>query len=448
MRNLILPARHFHPSGKPKTSREYRKKSRLIFPYAGVCFIVAIFFVTHTGYCLSLKEMQDAALSNRDVVKRYMVDVDKSDKDIGRARAGYYPWVDVSYRADSLDEASIIEERNSSTFRGTVSWNLFNGFKDKYSIQSAQLRKEVDELQLNGLEQDIQLNVALRYLDVYERKANLEVTEKNYATLARVYRDGQNRLEVGLIDKNELLKFKVDLDNSDIQVKAGKAGLEKSVNLLGRETGEPLQLSSLEFKEFETIPPNEDPAETERKMMARRSELLALEKLVDASQSQIKYEQGDYYPKVNLVGSYRKYDDNHLTGSGDLQDDELRAQLLVSLNLFSGLLTEESVAKAQLERRGLQYDVEELKDTLKTELKNLHIDYDVSLRNVGVALRNIEHAEESLRITQLKYEEGLDRESDLLDAITNLSRAQYNHVAVVRTVFLNRFRILRMIEEF
>ena len=146
--------------------------------------------------------------------------------------------------------------------------------------------------------------------------------------------------------------------------------------------------------------------------------------------------------------SYRKYDDDHLTGSGEIRDDELRAQLLISLNLFSGRLTEESVAKAELENRGLQYDVEELKDSLQTELRNLHIDYNVSLRNVDVALRNIEHAEESLRITQLKYDEGLDRESDLLDAITNLSRAQYNYVAVVRTVFLNSFRIQRMIEEF
>ena len=51
-------------------------------------------------------------------------------------------------------------------------------------------------------------------------------------------------------------------------------------------------------------------------------------------------------------------------------------------------------------------------------------------------------------ITQLKYKEGLQRESDLLDAVTNLSRARYNEVAVIGTVFENAFRITRMAEGF
>ncbi len=417
-------------------------------PLSVVSFFVAIFFSAQSGYCLSLDEIQKMALANRDIVKRYMVDLEKSDRDIRSARSGYYPSVGLSYKVNSLDEASTTEDKENSIVYGSVSWNLFSGFKDKYSIQLAELVREVDALQLAGIEQDIQLNVALRYLDVYERRASLEVTEKNYETLAKVYRDGENRLAVGLIDRNELLKFKVDLDNSDIQVKASRAGLEKGVNLLSREVGEPLQLSNLDYAEFDQIPEVMDSTDTERIMMASRSELLALEKLVDASLFQIKSEQSDYYPKVNLVGSYSKYDDDYVNGSGDVNEEELRAQLVLSINLFKGFATEESVAKARLENRGLQYDLKELKDTLKTDLQNLHIDYDVSLRNVVVALKNIEHAEESLRITELKYDEGLERESDLLDAITNLSRARYNHVAVIRTVFLNRFRIMRMIEEF
>ncbi|EKD39977.1 MAG: TolC, partial [uncultured bacterium] len=72
----------------------------------------------------------------------------------------------------------------------------------------------------------------------------------------------------------------------------------------------------------------------------------------------------------------------------------------------------------------------------------------VSLENVEVATRSIEQAQENLRITQLKYDEGLQRESDLLDAITSLSRSRYNHVAVQRTAFANKFRLTRMIDGF
>ena len=70
------------------------------------------------------------------------------------------------------------------------------------------------------------------------------------------------------------------------------------------------------------------------------------------------------------------------------------------------------------------------------------------MENVDVAKEDIRHAEENLRITQLKYKQGLQRESDLLDAVTNLSRSRYNQVAVIRTVFENAFRVNRMVEEF
>ncbi|PIE59084.1 MAG: hypothetical protein CSA32_05865, partial [Desulfobulbus propionicus] len=56
-------------------------------------------------------------------------------------------------------------------------------------------------------------------------------------------------------------------------------------------------------------------------------------------------------------------------------------------------------------------------------------------------------AEENLRITQLKYTEGLQRESELLDAIAKLSRARYNKVAVIRSVFFDYFQIIRMADQ-
>lgn len=399
------------------------------------------------AYGRSLVEMQQDALDNREIIKRYMIDLEKSGRDIGRAKAGLYPSVDLLYQLNKLDEDALSEDEENSILYGAVTWNLFNGFKDKYQIESAELLEEVNQHELTGIKQDIRLNVALRYLDVYERRANLEVAEKNYETLEKIYRDGKNRLEVGLIDKNELLRFKVDLDNSDITAEAARAGLEKSVALLGREVGLEIDLKDLDFAEFTTIPGAENPQENEKLMLVNRSELQALTKLIEASQQQVKVEKAEYYPKVNLVGSYRNYDDDFVNGNGTVDEDELRAQLQLSLNLFQGWLTEESVAKARLEERGLHYDYKELEDSFKTELRNLHIDYKVSLRNVDVALVSIEQAEENLRITRLKYNEGLQRESDLLDAVTNLSRAQYNYVAVLQTVFSNRFQIQRMIEK-
>lgn len=401
-----------------------------------------------SALALDLAEMQKSATSNREIIKRYQVILEKSGQAVTRARSGYYPSLDIGYTLNNLDEASPSEHRENSSIYSAVTMNLFAGFRDRYSIESAQILQKVDAHRLQGIEQDIQLNVALRYLSVYERRANLTVTSDAYKTLERIYQDGQKRLQVGLIGKNELLKFKVDLDNANITEQKGQADLNKSIQLLGREINHSIRLEDLSFDEFSILPEVEEQEICQEKMLTRRSELLALQGLTESASIRVKAEQSAYYPQLNVVGSYSRYDDDFINGEGDITDEELRAQMVLSMNLFDGFSRESTISQAKLSVREVQYDLAELKNTLTTDLANLFIDYQVSMANVEVAREDIRHAEENLRITQLKYKEGLQRESDLLDAVTNLSRARYSEVAVIRTVFENAFRITRMVEGF
>ncbi len=411
--------------------------------------LLLLLFSASSALALNLAEMQKSATQNREIIRRYQVMVEKSGQEVERARSGYYPSLDIGYRADTLDDPSPFEYRENSSIYTTVSMNLFAGFRDRYSIKSARILQQVEGYRLQTIEQDIQLNVALRYLSVYERRASLTVTQDAQKTLERIYQDGQRRLQVGLIGKNELLKFKVDLDNAEITMKKGQADLDKSIQLLGREINmRSIRLEELSFDEFSLLPELEDQEICREQMLSRRSELLALEGLTKSATVQVKAEQSAYYPRVDVVGSYSRYDDDFFNGRGELNDDELRAQMVLSLNLFDGFSRESIISKARLTVREIQYDQAELQNSLDTDLANLFIDYRVSMANVEVAREDISHAEENLRITQLKYKEGLQRESDLLDAVTNLSRARYNEVAVIRTVFENAFRITRMVEGF
>jgi outer membrane protein TolC len=399
-------------------------------------------------YAMDLAEMQAAALNNRQLIRQYMMTLEQSEQDIIRVRSGYYPSVDIAYTANSLDEAALFEDRENSVAVGSVSYNIFAGFRDKYTLLSAEKQQEVEQYRLQAVKQDIQLDVALAYLGVTERQANRKVAESAYQTLEKVYKDGESRYQVGLIGKNDLLKFRVDYDNADITLKAADADLKKSVNILSRQVGSEIALEDLDFADFKKLPPLMDKDDYTGKMLAQRSEIRALQAVIEATAARAEAELSGYYPRIDVVGSYRKYDDNYITGAGSMEDDELRAQLVMSMNLFQGFATEATVARAKLETRAVGYELDELKNELTNQVTNLHIDFVVSLENVEVAKRSIEQAEENLRITQLKYSEGLERESDLLDAITSLSRAQYNLVAVRRTAFLNNFQLIRMIDGF
>lgn len=409
--------------------------------------IAALILIGSSAQAMNLAEMRKMALSNRAVVEQFMANLEQSEQEIVRTRSALYPSADLSYGVNLLDEAGMLEAKENSVLQAKISWNLFAGFRDKYGVHAAELLRQIEEYKLQGLRQDIQLSVALAYLAVFERRANKEVADSAFQTLAKVYRDGESRYQVGLIGKNELLKFRVDYDNADITAKSADGGLKKSINDLSRQVGEAIDYAALDFSDFDQQPPLVDRSAYAAKMLAERSEIKALEMAIAATTAQIEAARSGYYPRVDAVGSYRRVDDA-LVGDASATDEEWRAQMVLSVNLYQGRATEAAVAKSRLQLRAQQQELQELKESLGNDLDNLFIDLQVSLDNIPVAKRSIESAEENLRITELKYQEGLQRESDLLDAITSLSRAQYNHVAVLRTMFTNHFRLLRMVGGF
>lgn len=394
-----------------------------------------------------LTDLQATALKSRQVIQRYENNLEKSIKDERIAQSGYYPSVDLAYTVNSLDEAATFEARENSVFTAAVSINLFSGFKDKYSIKSAALLRQVETYKLKGIRQDIMANVALYYLNVYGRKANLKAQQDTHTTLQRVYEDGKKRNEVGLIDNNSLLKFKVDLDYAGIQVKKAQAELDKSLLLLRREAGSQVGLTELSFTEFQAIP-HVSHESYEKEMLTNRSEIKVLEEMVGIYEAQAQMAGAAYYPQLGLTTSYKNYDDNYVNGAGDSSEDEIRAQIVLSMNLFNGFASQETIAKAEIDKRSARLDLAELKNDLKTSLASLYLDYEVSRDTIKAALSNIEQAKENLRVTRLKYQEGLQTESELLGAVSTLSRAEYNHVEVITALFSNYYKIVRAAEKF
>ncbi len=226
-----------------------------------LCSLVVVLVLSATfSQAMDLAGMQAMALDNREVIQQYMTILEQSEKEIVRAKGGYYPAIDLSYIANALDDDTLLEKRENSVALGRVSMNLFAGFRDKYNVQSAEMLQEVDRYKLQGIRQDLQLNVALAYLAVFERRANRDVAESAFQTLGKVYKDGESRFQVGLIGKNELLKFRVDYDNADITFKAADAGLKKSIYDLSRQVGTEITFAELDFADFNILPPLVDRA--------------------------------------------------------------------------------------------------------------------------------------------------------------------------------------------
>ena len=264
--------------------------------------VLALLLFAETGYGVTLVELQQQALNNRKVVDRYKANLSIREEDETIARSGYYPAVDLSYTVNRLDEDGLFESRDNSVAYAALSWNLFAGFRDKYNIQSAEFFRSSESYKVQSIEQDIQRNVALRYLSIFDRQANLQVAEDLHNTLLKTYEDAEIRFKVGLIQKNDLLKVKVDLDFAVIVLKRAQADLGKSVQLLQREIAAEVQLDQLTFAEFDHLPLLEDQQQYEQAMLQNRSEIRVLQELAQALDAQAKAERARYAPSVDFIG--------------------------------------------------------------------------------------------------------------------------------------------------
>lgn len=411
--------------------------------------VSAVVLCVSTGYGLTLEDLQKSAVANRDIVKRYQADVETRRQQVREVKGNFLPSVDAGYTFNRLDADGLNEYRENDTAFGTVSWNVFAGFRDKYNLKVTETLTQVDELALSALKQDIQLNVALYFLDVYRANANLEVAEDAVKLYRDRYRDVRLKYKVGILKKNDVLKIKVELDNAVQNSRRAKADLDKRLNDLRRQTGEEVALGALDFSSFDSLPELDDPVPYETRMLQCRSELNALKKIREAAGYRITASKADLFPRADLSATYRnsRYDD-YIIGDSDLHEDEVRFQGTLSINLFDGMKKYARIRQARLEEQKASHDLRELEDDLTTRLKNTLLDVDVAFDNLGVAQSSREEARENLRVTDLSFKQGLSTSTDILDAIFYLSRARFNVVDAYTRVFSSYFQLRRQVEGF
>ncbi|CAN2039177.1 TolC family protein [Candidatus Magnetomoraceae bacterium gMMP-15] len=416
-----------------------------------IVLLVTAFMMMFSGiaWCESLVQFQEKAIKNRKIVEKYRAELEKSIQDIRISRSSYSPRLDMNYTANSLDEDSQIENSDNSSFETVMSYNIFAGFRDKYNIKSAKLIKTSKKYELDSIIQSIKYNVAVKYLEIYKKKSNLKVTEDEYRLLKKRYKDTESRYHVGLIKKNDLLKIKVELDDSLQKVKKAEADFEKSINYIEYEVDEEIDRAMLKFDEFDSPPEVKDFESYKALMFDKKSEIKAIEAVVEAMKNTALSVKSNYYPFVDLSGSYTHFGENYILGAGgDETEDETRVQLSVKINLFDGFKKYASVNKARLDVKTVKYDLYDLKKNLTTELKNIILDYEVSVKNLQVAESSISQAEENLRITDASFKEGVETAADVLDSISYLSRARYNFINAQNERFLNYYSLVRLIDGF
>ena len=379
------------------------KNIREVTPLLGCLVLMAVLFLGTgpSATATTLDDLMDTAMDKRALIKANKAMLEKSKKEVSKARGRFLPTIDLGYQYNSLDQASLSEtDRSYFQSHATATWNLFAGFKDKSELDSAKKQQEIQRIMLEGVKQDVRLEVALDFLNVFGAMAYLEVAED----ALRLYRKEQHNVELkyktGLLKKNDWLKIKVEAANALQQVLKAKTRQEQAVNNLGLNTVTRIKESQLDFQCFDKIPVLDDKTRYQSLLLENRSEIKALRCRVEDYKIRVTSARSLFYPKLDLVSDYINRDDGPGTSNAGR---ESRVQFRGTVNLFDGFRKNRELGKARLDVVKARADLTELEGQMKNSLENLFLDFNVSLENMDVADKSRTEAQENLRITRLGF---------------------------------------------
>jgi outer membrane protein TolC len=170
------------------------------------------------------------------------------------------------------------------------------------------------------------------------------------------------------------------------------------------------------------------------KVATSRSDLLAMQKAIEATDLMIKSSKMSYLPKLNAFGSYQ-FNDKRMLGFGA---NAYLAGVQLTWNIFSGNSIKNTINTKTLERNKLAEQLTDQKDQSQLELNKAYRDLADAQNDIQQQKTAVEQASEALNILQNRYQQGLVNTTDVLMAATQLSQQKFNLSQAVFTSNVTR----------
>ena len=311
----------------------------------------------------------------------------------------------------------------STRFGGT--WNLFDSFASWHSVTRAEHGKEAATHQLERADQEIVFGVVNSYYGVLLAKKQLEVAQQAVKTAEAIFERSKSRFESGVAVESDLLNAQVrlaarkqELIRAQNNVSLGRAELAKAMGISTEIALEPIE--SLAERALPTTPVEQ----LEKQAMEMRPDLKSIRSEEAAQRQSVAIAKSSFGPRVNAFADWEADNPTFASGGGG---NNWIAGFEVQLDLFQG-----GAKRAELQRqRALQDKVAALKDAasdaIRLEVRRAYYDLDAARQQVEVSKAAIAQAQESLRITQNRYESGFAPITDLLSAEEAASRTQADY---------------------
>jgi len=315
-------------------------------------------------------------------------------------------------------------------------WPVYSGGEREANIRIAELGVEGLVAQQQVLE-DITGVLAQHYcLNLRQARGQIVARKKRLEYIDGLLITSEALFEQGIIPRNDLLRVQVQKTNNDQELALALNNERLSQDVLnafiGFEFGTQLKIDVLGYEPF-FFEADLDPFF--KLALRQRPEIEAMNLQYEILEEERKMAKSGRLPDVSLVVSFQRQGDNPLLAANGISDpNAISATVQVTYDLYDG--GEASDYLSELDSRELELDVmkKQLEQSIYLELEGAYLNVKQAYGDIQATAEAIVQAEENLRITRRRFEEGLvvannviEAEALLLAARLSNTLATYNY---------------------
>ena len=411
---------------------------------------------------ISLEQAIELAFKNNRNIKDAQLDVERSQEVLRENQAAWFPTLSLgsgltysdSGFLDSvidqnideqveeaieenpgLDEADVrsqIEDQftNSSStsfnFNAdlTLNYTLYNGGQRGAAIRAAEKQLRSDELNLEVITEQTRLDTASDYYDLQDSDAQVKIEEAAVEDAQQTLKDAQLLERAGLGTRFDVLRAEVELAQARQRLNTAMA----NQNIARRQLAQTLSVSqksdlstadaiaeagTWEFSLPESIiQAFDNRAELQQQLLAR-----------EISEEQRTIALSAIRPSLAANASYG-YDDD-FEDDFDISDN-YQLGLNLQWNFFDGGAARAAARQSEKDIAIADNQFADQRNLIRFAVEQAFFGLKSNQSNITTATKEVELAEESLRLARLRFQAGVGTQTDVIDAQTQLTTARGN----------------------
>lgn len=300
----------------------------------------------------------------------------------------------------------------------TVSVNiskvLYSGGKIESAIEQSEANQQISLNEQEQKRQEIIYKVTDAYYKVLQAQGMVKVSEQALTQINAHMENSQALLEEGMIAPIDLNRIKSQLSNLEHNLVRAENGFDLAVynlnSIMGIELDTKIELQNnltyqacdISLSEALKIAKSSRP---EIKNIAQQR--IIMEGMVDIAKSNKK-------PQIVM---------NMESGLSGWQ-----VAIMGEVPIFDGGVNDAKVKQAEINLSQVEQNRKQVEQLIEFEVRSAFLNMKEAEKLIKITEQGIENSQESFRIAQVKYNEGIATNTEVIDAQSALIEAESNHL--------------------